>query len=150
MTGDAWPLSCGSHWLARQRSPRVAFLYPSLYIDIPIVLLQTHQYASIIECGAAFILARTNQRLAGGTSLNIVQRLAHRALTGRGLGIAVHQHYGCRVHFEVRGEFGSRSFEWRFRCNRSCDRFCISVISGYPEGLCVCMLVREGFSVRAS
>ena len=88
--------------------------------------------------------------LPGRTSLNIVQRLAHRALTGRGLGIAVQQHYGYRVHFELRGEFGSRSFERLFRCNQSCDRFCISVIRGYPEGLCVCMLVLEWFSVCAS
>ena len=82
--------------------------------------------------------------------MNIVQRLANRALTGRCLGIAVHQHYGYRVHFELRGVFGSRSFERRFSGNQSCDRFCISVIRGYPEGLCECMLVREGFSVYAS
>ena len=149
-TGDAWPLPCGSHWLARQLSPRVSFLYPSLYIDIPIVLLQTHRYAGIIECRAAFILARTDQRLAGGRSMNIVQRLGHRALTGRGLGIIMHQHYGYRVHFELRCEFGSRSFERRFRGYQSCNRFCISVIRGYTEGLCECMLVREGISFYAS
>ena len=62
----------------------------------------------------------------------------------------MHQHYGYRVHFELRGEFCSRSFERRFRCNRSCDRFCVSIIRGYPEGLYVCMLVLEGFSARAS
>ena len=33
------------------------------------------------------------------------------ALTGRGLGVTVHQHYGYRIHFELRGEFGSPSFE---------------------------------------
>ena len=82
--------------------------------------------------------------------MNIVQRLGHRALTGHGLGVTLHQHYGYRIHFELRGEFGSRSFERWFRCNRSCDRFCIDIIRGYPEGLCVCMLVREGFSPRTS
>ena len=78
--------------------------------------------------------------------MNIVQRLGHRALTGRGLCVTVHEPYGYRFHFELRGEFGTRSFARWFRCNRSCDRFCIDVLRGYPEELCVCMLVREGFS----
>ena len=37
------------------------------------------------------------------TSANIMQRLNRRALTGRALGIAVHQHHGYRMHFDWEG-----------------------------------------------
>ena len=110
--------------------------------------LQTRYHARVVKCRAAFILTRTDQRLAGGKSMNTVQRLGHRALTGRGQGITMHQHYGYRVHFELRDEFGSRSFVRRFGGYQSSNRFCISVIRGYPEELC--MLVLEGIIFYAS
>ena len=34
---------------------------------------------------------------------SIIQRLTHRAITGRALGITVHQHQGYRVHYEWNG-----------------------------------------------
>ena len=86
--------------------------------------------------------------LPRATSLNIVQRLGHRALTGRGLGVVAQQHYGYRVYFEIKGEFGSRNFETRFPSYRSCHRFCICVVRGSPVGLCECMVMREGLKVR--
>ena len=101
--------------------------------------LQTRYHAGTVERWAAFFLAWADQRLARGTSMNIVQRLGHWALTGRGLGVTLHQHYGYCVHF------GSRRFERWFRCKRSFDRFCIDILRGYPEGLCVCMLKWERF-----
>ena len=80
-------------------------------------------------------------------ALNIVQHLGHRALTGRGLGIIVYQHYGYRIHYELRGEFSSRTFERRYPIYRSCSQVCIDMVRGYPEGLCNCMLMRECLAV---
>ena len=54
----------GEVWLARQRSPSVAFLYPFLYIVLPIILLLTRYYALVTECVPALFLARTYQRIA--------------------------------------------------------------------------------------
>jgi hypothetical protein len=34
----------------------------------------------------------------------MVERLASRSLTGRGLGIRVHQHFGLRLHFLRNGD----------------------------------------------
>ena len=42
-------------------------------------------------------------------SLSIVQRLGHRELMGRGLGVLVHRHSGFRMHLELKGVFVSRS-----------------------------------------
>ena len=80
-------------------------------------------------------------------ALNIVQHLGHRALTGRGLGIIVYQHYGYRIHYELRGEFSSRTFERRYHIYRSCSQVCIDMVRGYPQGLCNCMLMRECLAV---
>ena len=73
--------------------------------------------------------------------MNIVQRLGHRALTGRVLGIAVHQHSGFRMHLVLKGAFGSRSFEQRLPSYQSLEHFCVTLIEGIPEGLCACMLL---------
>ena len=141
----------GEAWLPQRCSPGVACLYPSFLVYVlPIILYRLVTMPELLSAGQPSFWRAPTTFLPGGRSMNIVQRLSHRALTGRGLGITVHQHYGYRIHFELRGEFGSRSFERRFCCNRTCDRFCISIIRGYPEGLCVCMLVRERFSPRAS
>ena len=83
-------------------------------------------------------------------SMNFVQRLGHRALTGRGLGVIVHQHYGYRIHYELRGEFGSRSFERGYPDYQSCQRACVNMVLGYSEGLCECMLMRENLQVYGS
>ena len=107
--------------------------------------LQTRYHARAVKGRAAFILARTDQRLGGGQVHEHCKGLGHQELTGRGLGITMHQHYGYRVHFELGGEFGSRSFERRFSGYQSCKHFCISVIRGYPEGLCECMWCGKGF-----
>ena len=83
-------------------------------------------------------------------ALNIVQRLSHQALTGRGLGITVHQHYGYRIHYELRGEFGSLTFEWRYPSYTACNRVCVAMVRGYPEGLSNCVLMCECLSVYGS
>ena len=141
---------CRAVSLARQRSPRVACLYhtcisyrTSLYRDIQILLLQTRQDAPCMSYGqGAFRLAPTSV-LPHAPSMSIVQRLEHRALTGRGLGVVVHQHYGFRMHLELKGAFGSRSFERRLPDYKSLTHFCTTLIDGYPEWLCACVLVRE-------
>ena len=141
-------VTTGEAWLPQRCSPCVACLYPSLYIVFPILLLiyRHDTMPELMSAGQPTFWRGKTSVLPGGRSMNIVQHLGQRALTGRGLCVTIHQHYGYRVHFELRGEFGSRIFERRFCCNRTCDRFCISIIRGYPEGLCVCMLVWEGFS----
>ena len=74
---------------------------------------------------------------------NIVQRLGHRALTGRGLGITVHQHYGYRMHYEIGGAFGSHASETRFPTYETCSQHCVDIVRGFPEGLCNCVFMRE-------
>ena len=113
-------------------------ILPSLYIAPPIILYRLITMPELLSAGQPSFRRGPTSVLPGGQSMNIVQRLGHRALTGRGLGVTIHQHYGYRIHFELRGKFGSRSFERQFCCNRTCDRFCISILRGYPEGLCVC------------
>ena len=83
-------------------------------------------------------------------ALNIVQRLCHRALTGRGLGVIVHQHYGYQVHYELRGDFGSRCFERRYPGYQPCQRACADMVRHSPGGLCECMLMRECLAVYGS
>ena len=135
----------GDAWLARQRSPGVAYLYHSLYIVFPIILYRLVTMPELLKAGQPSFWHGPTSVLAGGKSMNTVQGLGHQELTGRGLGITMHQHYGYRVHFELGGEFGSRSFERRFSGYQSCKHFCISVIRGYPEGLCECMWCGKGF-----
>ena len=81
---------------------------------------------------------------------NIVQRLGHRALTGRGLGITVHQHYGYRMHFQLGGAFGSHTFERRFPTYETCRELCVDIARGLLEGLCNCVLQREYLDVFGS
>ena len=83
-------------------------------------------------------------------SMNIVQRLGHRTLTVGGLEVTVHHHFGYRIHFEFRGEFGSRSFERWFRSFAACERSCADIVQGYPEGLCECMLMREWITMYST
>ena len=116
-----------------------------LYRVLPILLYRLVTIPELMSAGQPSFWRGPTIVLPGGRSMNIVQRLVHRALTGRWLGVTIHQHYGYRIHFELRGEFGSRSFERRFCYNRTCERFCISIIRGYPEEICVCILVQEGF-----
>ncbi len=95
------------------------------------------------RCGSTAVLPHYR-------ALNIVQRLGHRALTGRGLGVIVHQHYGYRVHYELRAEFGSRSFERRYPGYQPCKQACVDMVRGSPLDLCECMLMRESLAVYGS
>ena len=97
----------------------------------------------------------TNRRgstavLPHSRALNIVQRLCHRALTGLGLGLSVHQLYGYRVHYELRGEFGSHSFERRYPRYQPCKWACADMVRFSPGGLCEYMLMRECLAVYGS
>ena len=82
------------------------------------------------------------------SSLNLVQRLGHRELTGRDLGVLVHSHSHFRIHLELRGVLGSRSFERRLPDYKSMARFTVSLLTDAPEGLCACIVMlgwdREG------
>ena len=131
--------------LARQCSLRVACL--SLYIDISLIILQPPQYISKNECRPALLPPQTDQHTPALQASNIVQSLGHRSLTGRGLGITVQQHYGYRMHYELRGVYGSRAFERRFPSYESCSQLCVDMVRGFPEGLCNCVLMREYLDV---
>ena len=153
-TGEIWPLTCGRSLdcLPRQWAPRVACLTytciaypPSLYSDITFFRLS--EMSPDKSYGQGALRSRATSLMPNANSPSIVQRLSHRALTGRALGITAHQHYGYRMHFEWNGVFGNRCFERRFA---SCDTlayFCTTLINWTPEDLCSCILVREGLYV---
>ena len=135
-TGEAWPLPCRSRWLARQCTPRLACLsiFPCIHTFPPLF------YSILINMPAGMIAGQPSYP-GGPTSVfrhyraaNIVQRLGYRALTGRGLGLTVHQHYGYRIHYELRREFGSRTFERRYPSYSACNRVCVVMVRGYLEG----------------
>ena len=68
-----------------------------------------------------------------------------RSVTGQGLQILVHQHYGYRVHLEWRGSSSRvslRCMERRFLMACEAERFCTELCS-YGLGLCSC--VYEGY-----
>ena len=69
-------------------------------------------------------------------STSIVQRLNHRAITGRALGITVHQQHGYRMHYGWNGAFGNRCFKRRFPSYHPLSHFCITMIIGAPVVLC--------------
>lgn len=66
--------------------------------------------------------------------MNVVQRLGHRALKGRKLGFVVHDQSGFRTHLELKGAFGSRSFERLFPDNPTMESFCSTLLDDVPEG----------------
>ena len=66
------------------------------------------------------------------------------------MGLRVHQHYGYRIHYELRGEFGSRSFERRYPGYKPCQQACADMFRGSPVGLCESMLMRECLGVYGS
>ena len=78
------------------------------------------------------------------TSPSIVQRLGHRSLSSSNLGITVHQHFGYCTHFLSNGAFGARYFERGFVTYASLSDFCITLVKRTQEGLCSCIMVREG------
>ena len=145
-TGEVWPLPCRSRWLVRQCTPRVACLSLSFFVYRPFPF-----FYSLIRLPT---MSRADRRstavLPHCRASNIVRRLGHRALTGRGLGVIVHQHYGYRIHYELRGEFGSRSFEQRYPGYQPCQQACADMVRGSPGDLCECMLMRECLGVYVS
>jgi hypothetical protein len=97
---------------------------------------------------------------------SIVKRLASRSLTGQGLGIKVHQHYGFRLHLvwewkrNIKNCSSRFSFRRPFRPSASADQklyiskycfernlftyfdvwlLCSELVTGGLEGLCSCV-----------
>jgi hypothetical protein len=77
---------------------------------------------------------------------SIVERLASRSVTGRGLGIEVHQHCGFRLHIlwvyrrDVTHYKPIEScFERNFFTYAELQTFCSELASGRFEGLCDCV-----------
>ena len=75
--------------------------------------------------------------------LSIVDRLATRSVTGRGVQIFVHLHCGYRLHHEWSGGSGSRDssrfMERRFYMSGEAETFCTELCSRGLEGLCTCV-----------
>jgi hypothetical protein len=74
--------------------------------------------------------------------LSIVDRLASRSLTGRGLHILIHQHFGYRLCLEWSGdpnnERSARFMERRFHRWDEAESFSSQLCSLGFEGLCAC------------
>ena len=73
---------------------------------------------------------------------SIVDRLAARSLTGRGLHILIHQHFGYRLHLEWSGdpnnENSARFMERRFQRWDEAESFSSQLSRLGFEGLCTC------------
>jgi len=83
-------------------------------------------------------------RRISANRLFIVDRLAARSVTGQGLQILVHQHYGYRLHLEWGGSssgsmVSSRFMESRFLMSGEAETFCTELCSYGLEGLCTCV-----------
>jgi hypothetical protein len=75
---------------------------------------------------------------------SIVERLVSWSLTGRGLDITVHQHYGFRLHllWKCNGKSCKRlesCFERHFFNYTDLKTFCSELTTGGLEGLCDCV-----------
>ena len=80
-------------------------------------------------------------RTLSARRLSIVDRLAVRSLTGRGLHILVHQHFGYRLHLEWSGDHNTRSarfMERRFHRWDQTKSFSSQLCRLGIEGLCTC------------
>jgi len=88
--------------------------------------------------GQANLRSPLNLRRQVGSS--IVQRLATRSVSGRGLGVRVHQHFGFRLHLEWQAEGGRRHCcERFFTYFEDVDSVCQELTRGNAEGLCTCV-----------
>ena len=96
------------------------------------------------SCGQTALRSRASSVMPNAQSPSIVQCPIHRAITGRALGITVHQHHGYRVHYGWNGAFGNRCFERRFPSYNSLSHVCVTMINGAPVGLCCCIMILEG------
>ena len=63
---------------------------------------------------------------------------------GRLLYVIVHQHFVYRMHYVWNGAFGNRCFERLFMSYVSLSDFCTTTVTQTPDGLCSCIMVREG------
>ena len=99
------------------------------YSDITFALHSQREMATtrIRSLGQAVPRSRTPLALHDARSPSIAQRLSHRVVTGRALGITVHQHYGYRLHYTWDGAFGNRCFKRRFPSYGTLCHFCITL-----------------------
>jgi hypothetical protein len=72
---------------------------------------------------------------------SIVSRLHSRTLSGKKLGIAVHQHLGYKLHlvWGGNGKCPERCVERRFNTYKTISSFCEDLINGCCEGVCDCV-----------
>jgi hypothetical protein len=83
--------------------------------------------------------------------LSIVDRLTARSVTGQGVQILVHQHYGYRLHLAWKGSrsrVSSRFVERRFLTAYDPETFCTELCRYGLEGLCVCVYKEYYMSIH--
>jgi len=98
--------------------------------------LHTHEYRS----GNPYSLPCCR---VSANRLSIEDRLTARSVTGQGLQILIHQHYGYRLHLDWRGSSSSRVpsrfMERRFLMSGAAETFCTELCCYGLEGLCTCV-----------
>jgi hypothetical protein len=64
-------------------------------------------------------------------------------VTGRKLGVAIHQHYGDRLHlvWRVTGWEQEAAIEQLFLWSSDIEDLCRELVHTLPEGLCTCVFI---------
>ena len=74
---------------------------------------------------------------------SVVQRLVSSSITGSGLGIEVHQHFGHRLRLvwnvNNHGKPATLCLQRVFRTYEDVNQFCTDITDGGLEGLCACL-----------
>jgi hypothetical protein len=82
------------------------------------------------------------RKFMAGTS-SLVTRLASRSVTGRGMPLQVHQHWGYDLlltwEYDRRGVPTEACVRRRFFCEADINEFCRDLIDGSTSGLCSCV-----------
>ena len=140
-TGEAWPLPRGlAGSLGSVRHASLVSILHAFPIVLPFFIVYRHSHCSFqmpcgMSAGQPSFWRGSTSILPHALSTNIAQRLRHRALTGRGLGVLVHHYSGFRIHLQLNGAFGGRSFERRLPDHPTMERFCSTHVWCWRGGI---------------
>jgi hypothetical protein len=86
------------------------------------------------------------ERAVSDRPLSVVAMLASRSLTGRGMGMEVHNHYAGHLHlpWKGRGEFRRRCVGRTIRPDAEARRFERALCEGRLSGVATCVYVVAG------
>jgi hypothetical protein len=88
--------------------------------------------------GQGFIPSKSPSVSISTGDYNIVTRLVSRSLTGRGLQIQVHQHYGFRLHLVWGSDARERCLERKCVTYEKLQAFCDRLLRSGLEEVCTC------------